>query len=162
VRSALEIRVESYDDPVVSELIAELQDEYIALYGGPDETEVVPDEFEPPGGGFLVGYLGAQPIGCGGFRRFDEKSAEIKRMFVRPTWRRRGFARALLRELERAIRSAGYPVVRLMTGGRQPDAIQLYLSEGYQVTARRYGVYEGEANAHFFVKALVPTLLSDS
>jgi GNAT superfamily N-acetyltransferase len=151
----LDIRAERYDSPVARRLIGELQSEYVERYGGPDATEVDPEEFAPPGGGFLVAYLCGQPIGCGGFRRFDDQTAEVKRMFVLSGWRRQGLARELLKALESAIVVAGYRNVRLMTGGEQPEAIRLYQTSGYRVTADGYGIYKDEAGARFFSKALI-------
>lgn len=47
----------TYDDPVAVMLIAEVQQEYVARYGGPDETPLVRDEFAPPDGVFLLARI---------------------------------------------------------------------------------------------------------
>jgi GNAT superfamily N-acetyltransferase len=91
-----------------------------------------PREFEPPGGRFLVVYVDGEPVGCGGFKRLDYRTAEIKRMYVAPEQRGRGIARRLLARLERGAKAAGYELVRLDTGDRQPDALHLYRSAGYE------------------------------
>jgi GNAT superfamily N-acetyltransferase len=154
VTTDLEIRAQRYDSPGAIELVAELQLEYVERYGGPDETEVDPDEFDPPHGGFLVVYQSGAPIACGGFRRLDDHAAEVKRMFVRSAWRKEGIARFLLGELERAIESAGYREIRLMTGREQPEAIELYATSGYHLSETRFGIYADEDNARFFTKRL--------
>ena len=62
----------------------------------------------------------------------DETSiAEIKRMYVQPSARCRGIARAILMKLEQLASDCGYELVRLETGKRQPDAIHLYETAGY-------------------------------
>ena len=67
-----------------TELIQELQDEYMLRDGGPGETPVGAVEFAPPAGGFVVATLDGDAIGCGGFRRLDDQVFEIKHRFVRP------------------------------------------------------------------------------
>jgi GNAT superfamily N-acetyltransferase len=150
----LRLRSEPYASAVASELIEELQAEYVLRYGGPDATPVEPDEFAPPAGGFFVGYLDDAAIGCGGFRRLEPGVAEIKRMYVRAAWRRRGLARELLVGLEQAIGSAGYTEIHLMTGEAQPEAIALYESSSYEPASESYGVYACTPRARFFVKVL--------
>jgi GNAT superfamily N-acetyltransferase len=150
----LVIRPELYDGSTGAELIEELQGEYVDRYGGPDTTPVQPVEFAPPDGGFYVAYLDGVAVGCAGFRRVDSRVAEIKRMYVRPTWRRRGLARHLLKGIEGALAAAGYREVRLMTGNAQPEAIRLYETSGYGQTTTGYGVYRCEPGARFFAKQL--------
>jgi GNAT superfamily N-acetyltransferase len=122
-----------YDERVVRDLEARVQAEYVERYGGPDETPVDASEFGPPDGAFVVAYAGDEPVATGGFRRFDDATAEIKRMFVVREHRGRGHARAVLAELERLARAAGYRRIVLETGVLQPEAIALYESCGYVV-----------------------------
>jgi GNAT superfamily N-acetyltransferase len=124
-------------DPVqapASDLIAAMVAEMSELYGdieGPHMPSATPADFAQPHGTFLVGYLDGEPVCAGGLKRLDAQAAEIKRMYVVPTARRRGVARTLLRALEDAARERGYRVVRLDTGPRQPHAMELYRSAGY-------------------------------
>jgi GNAT superfamily N-acetyltransferase len=128
----LVLRDVRYDDDVAQELVEEVQQEYVVRYGGRDGTPVDPDEFAPPGGLFLVAYVGAEPVGCVGLRRHDDEVVEMKRLFVRTGHRRRGLARAILRALEDRARSLGYRRLILETGLAQPEAIALYESSGYE------------------------------
>jgi GNAT superfamily N-acetyltransferase len=70
-------------------------------------------------------------VACGGVKRLDDATGEIKRMFVAPEARGRGVARALLAALEETARGLGYERVRLDTGAKQPHAQALYASAGY-------------------------------
>jgi GNAT superfamily N-acetyltransferase len=126
------VRTLAYTDPVVRALEAELQQEYVERYGGVDETPIDPKQFAPPDGLFLVGFVGAEPVGSGGFRRHDDDAAEIKRMYVVEDRRGVGYARRLLAELEARAALAGYRRIVLETGLRQPEAIALYESSGYR------------------------------
>ncbi|MGH8775712.1 MAG: GNAT family N-acetyltransferase [Jiangellaceae bacterium] len=127
------LRPLAYTDAVVRALEAELQQEYVDRYGGGDETPVDPTQFAPPQGLFLVGFAGAEPVASGGYRRHDDKAAEIKRMYVVEDRRGVGFARRLLAELETRAADAGYQRIILETGLRQPEAIALYESSGYEL-----------------------------
>ncbi len=72
---------------------------------------------------------------CAMMRELDaeinEKCAEIKRMFVRPDVRRRGWARQILRHLEEEAHRRGFCSTVLETGCDNAGAIGLYESEGY-------------------------------
>lgn len=135
----LQLRPVAFDHPDSQRLVAEVQREYVARYGGPDATRIDPAEFAPPRGLFLVGYLDDRPVACGGWRTRDgdepglaDGDAEIKRMYVVPDARGRGIGRALLAELERTAAAAGRCRSVLETGLRQPEAIGLYTSCGYR------------------------------
>jgi GNAT superfamily N-acetyltransferase len=121
----------SFDSALAQQLIAEVQQEYVARYGGPDQTVIDPSQFVSPYGAFFVATVDGEPIGCGGLRRHDDGVVEVKRMFVRSAHRRRGHARALLRALEDRAQASGYRRIILETGLAQPEAIALYDSEGY-------------------------------
>lgn len=126
----MDIRVVPFDHPDSATLIAEVQQEYVRRYGGPDSTPVYPAEFAHPQGIFLIGYFSARPVACGGWRD-HEGDAEVKRMFVVPAVRGKGFARRILAELERTAAASGRTRVILETGPKQPEAIALYRSAGY-------------------------------
>lgn len=134
------VRPLSYQDPVVRALEAELQQEYVERYGGHDETPVDDGQFNPPEGLFLVGFIGSEPVASGGFRKFADGVAEIKRMYVTHHHRREGIARLMLTELESRAATAGYARAVLMTGLGQPEAISLYESSGYQ-PVEPFGIY---------------------
>jgi GNAT superfamily N-acetyltransferase len=126
------VRIEQvgYDHPDAAKLIAEVQQEYVRRYGDVDGTPVDSAEFSPPGGLFLVGYDGDQPVACGGWRARG-RDAELKRMYVSQAARGRGFARTILAELESRALERGYDRLILETGSKQPEAVALYRSAGY-------------------------------
>jgi GNAT superfamily N-acetyltransferase len=124
--------------PDAARLIEEVQQEYVARYGGRDETPLETGYFEPPIGAFFVGYLDGRPVATGAWRRRRDvlvdgrdDAAEIKRMYVAPAARGRGLARAMLTHLEETARAAGAEVMVLETGLAQPEALALYESSGY-------------------------------
>jgi len=102
-----------------------------ALYGSEEVLSGAPADFAGPGDAFLVVSDGGRPVACGGIKRLDDRTGEIKRMYVVPEARGRGVARALLGFLEGTARELGYTRVRLDTGDRQPHARALYVSARY-------------------------------
>jgi putative acetyltransferase len=80
---------------------------------------------------FFVARVDGVAVGCGGVGFYDGY-AEVKRMFTRPTVRRQGVARALLRRLEAEASGAGYTVLRLETGVYQHEAIAFYERAGFE------------------------------
>lgn len=151
--AALVLKREAYDAPVSAALIEAVQQVYVVRYGGRDATPVDPAEFSPPGGLFLVGRLGGEPVACGGWRVLAPGIAELKRMYVAPGFRGRGLSRILLATLEDTARAAGIRSLHLETGHRQPEAIRLYETSGYTRIAK-YGVYRNDPGSTCLGKTL--------
>jgi GNAT superfamily N-acetyltransferase len=104
----------------------------VRIYGAASsEAPFEASDLAPPDGFFFVGYEDGAAVACGGFMRFDERTAELKRMYVVPHLRGRGHGRTLLLQLEAAARERGYEAARLETGKLEPAALQLYASAGY-------------------------------
>ena len=143
-------------------LIDELDQELMVRYRGtPGEafSDVDPthsEHFTEPTGTFLVARLDDVAIGCGGIRRVDNATAEIKRMYVRPDMRGRGIARELLAALEAWAIERGYTRIILESGTAQPDACALYESSGYD-RIERYGVWKDSSESICYARDLVAT-----
>ena len=135
----------AWDDADVQRLAAEQQAEVRARYDGKDEPGT------PPSAADISVVLVArtddgQALGCGALRALAADAAEVKRMYVAPSARGNGVAKALLTELEDAARGRGWTTLRLETGPRQPEAIGLYSGAGYRPIAA-FGAYVGAADA---------------
>ncbi len=147
------------NDPLAEPLLAELAVEYATRYGATEDAVSKwlrghpQDEFAPPDGGLLIGLLNDQPVTGGAFRRFDDSTAELNRIWTDSRYRRQGHAKALLVELEAEIAARGYRTVYLTTGDRQPEAEALYLSTGYLRLAEPLPA-EGEVYPLAFQKTL--------
>jgi GNAT superfamily N-acetyltransferase len=147
--------------PDAARLVEEVQGEYVARYGGRDETPIDPTYFEEPRGSFFVGYLQDVPVATGAWRRRTDvavdgttQTAEVKRMYVAAGARRTGLARAMLAHLETTARAAGAEVMVLETGIRQPEAITLYESAGY-TPVPGFGFYKDAPLSRCFARRLV-------
>ncbi|MEU9232073.1 GNAT family N-acetyltransferase [Streptomyces subrutilus] len=154
-----------YDHPDAVKLNDQVQLEYQARYGDDegDATFLDPAMFVPPRGLYLLAYdaLGA-PVASGGWRSQDENEegyadgdAELKRMFVIPEARGLGLARRTLAVLEDDARAAGRTRMVLETGDQQPEAIALYLSAGYTMSAK-FGHYRFHDSSRCMTKPLRP------
>jgi GNAT superfamily N-acetyltransferase len=123
-----------FDEPGVFALTVAQQEEMRGLYDG--EADIGPTRdawmFEPPDGVFLAARIDGRAVGCGGIARFDETRGELKRMYVEPGSRGLGIGRKLLESLEEEARRLGYVAVVLETGDKQPEALGLYVSSGYE------------------------------
>ena len=88
----------------------------------------------------IVIYLDGKPVGCGCFKRFDDETVEMKRMFVLSEMRGKQLAARMLQELEKWAVDEGYCKAVLETGVRQVEAQRLYSVAGYSRT-ENYGQY---------------------
>ncbi len=102
---------------------------------------------------FFVARAGHQPVGCAAVRELDRRTGEVKRMYVQDSFRGRGVARLLLAAVEAGARALGYGTLRLETGDRQPEAIRLYTSAGFEPIAP-FGQYVGNPYSRCFEKRL--------
>jgi GNAT superfamily N-acetyltransferase len=136
-------------------MIDDLQQVYVERYGDVDITPVDPAQFAAPLGYFVIGYLDGVPVACGGWRVNDELegAAEIKRMYVVDSARGKGLSRLVLAHLEVTAREAGLERMVLETGMKQPEAISLYTSSGYERIAN-FGVYRDHPDSRCFGKSL--------
>ena len=91
-----------------------------------------PEEFVGEHGRFVIVRHEGEAVACGGVKRLDDRTGEIKRLYVVPDYRGRGVARELLASLESAARSFGWERVRLDTGDNQAAALSLFTSSGYR------------------------------
>ncbi|MDM4722931.1 GNAT family N-acetyltransferase [Micromonospora sp. WMMA1363] len=154
--SQIEIRATRFDTPESQMLIRAALADLGQRYGGSgDDTPVDPAEFEPPDGAFLVALLDGRPVGCAGWRSHGETgdTAELKRMYVAPQGRGRGVARAVLAAVECSAREQGRKRIVLECGDRQPEAIALYSSSGYE-RIPNFGFYKDAPGCISFGRTL--------
>jgi GNAT superfamily N-acetyltransferase len=155
-------------DPRAKPLIEDLIYEYDSRYGDffdrdgavVELNRYPPEAFAPPDGNFLLVIRDGETIAGGAFMRYDEETAEFKRIWTRRDLRRQGLARALLVELETQALRQGYSRIYLTTGFRQPEAKHLYLTNGYSALFDLDG--DLEAIRHLaFAKRLARSVPSD-
>ncbi|MBV9160720.1 MAG: GNAT family N-acetyltransferase [Pseudonocardiales bacterium] len=92
-------------------------------------------------------------LGCGAVVLGRDGCAEVKRMFVDESARRRGVGAGVLEALELLVRAEGVGVIRLETGTGQPEAVALYRRFGY-FERRPFGDYRDDPLSIFMEKSL--------
>ncbi|HET9822202.1 MAG TPA: GNAT family N-acetyltransferase [Burkholderiaceae bacterium] len=100
------------------------------------ELAGLPGEYAPPAGQFLLALVDGQVAGCGGLRALADvdypNACEMKRLFVRPAFRRFGLGRLLAEALLDEARRAGYSTMLLDTLDEMEAARGLYASLGFE------------------------------
>lgn len=143
----------AWDDEAAAALRAAQRAELDARYGSDDH-----EPGSPPSADDIAVFLVAldadgSPVGCGGLRLLDARSAEIKRMYVVPVARGTGVSTALLRALETEAASLGLAELLLETGTGQPDAMRFYEREGY-TPIPSFGPYRDEPTSRCYARPL--------
>ncbi len=151
----IEIRPTRYGSGTAQRLVKQLMEDLKERYGEPDGTPVEAIEFDPPDGGFFVAYADGWPMGCGAWRSWggSERVAEVKRVFVANDGRRLGLARRIMEKIEADARDHGRERIILETGVRQPEAIAMYESLGYE-RIEPFGHYKNEPGVRCFGKSI--------
>jgi len=102
----------------------------------------------------VVAYQNNIPVGCGAIKQYNEKTMEVKRMFVPLELRGKGIASMVLEELEKWSKELDFLHLILETGEKMPEAIRLYTNNHY-VLIPNYGQYAGVVTSRCFEKHLL-------
>jgi GNAT superfamily N-acetyltransferase len=106
------------------------------------ELAALPGEYAAPAGRLLLAHVDGALAGCGGLRALSDvdyaNACEMKRLYVRPAFRRFGLGRVLAEALLDEARRAGYSAMLLDTLDEMESARQLYASLGFEEVAPYY------------------------
>jgi putative acetyltransferase len=96
------------------------------------ELATLPGDYAPPKGRLLLAFDENQLAGCVALRALSTDVCEMKRLYLRPEVRSRGFGRELAERIIEEARKIGYKVMRLDTlPGMMDRALALYRSLGF-------------------------------
>lgn len=101
----------------------------------------------------IVLYKEKIAVACGAIKEFEPGIVEVKRMYVSPSERNKGYASKVLKELENWAAAMGYKKCILETGKKQFEAVALYHRNGYK-KIENYPPYEKMENSLCFQKLL--------
>jgi DNA-binding MarR family transcriptional regulator len=116
--------LQAYFDEILAR-VAVARPEYFPL---PDPGA---DSYRAPQGRFLLAWSDDLPVGCVSLRALDNRTAEVKRLWVHASARGQGLSRRLMARVEAEARSMGFRHLRLDTNSALTEAIALYRATGW-------------------------------
>ncbi len=100
------------------------------------ELTSLPGDYGSPSGHLLLAWVDGQVAGCGAYRPFPDSdyadACEMKRLYVRPAFRRFGLGRLLAEALLDQAAQTGYSTVLLDTLDDMEAARELYVTLGFE------------------------------
>jgi GNAT superfamily N-acetyltransferase len=87
---------------------------------------------KPPKGFVLVLENEKKLVGMGLIKTIGEGVGEVKRMYIRPEFRGRGYGKELMHALVNRAEEFGYSILRLETADFMPAALKVYHSAGFK------------------------------
>jgi putative acetyltransferase len=103
---------------------------------------------------FFVAYDESEnATACSALKHFNETTAEIKRMYVKPEHRGRGISKLILTRIEDEAKELNYNRLVLETGLKQPEAMGLYNEFGYK-PLKCYGRHTDDPDSRCFEKMI--------
>ena len=154
----LRIAEERPDSPDAIALIAELEAHLAPQYPAASRHGFSVRRLLDEGVRFVVARIGDDPAGCGGILLVpdaDPAYGELKRMYVRPTFRGRRIGEAVIETLADIATAEGIDVLRLETGIHQTAAIRLYERVGFTPIGP-FGPYRPDPQARFLQRRRGP------
>ncbi len=137
-----DIRLLSPDSPELFDAARAVLLEYaqslgidLCFQGFDAELASLPGEYAAPGGQLLLAVVDDEVAGCGALRALPgidyANACEMKRLYVRPPFRRFGLGRVLAQALLDEARRAGYSAMVLDTFDDMEAARGLYTTLGF-------------------------------
>ncbi|WP_284616073.1 GNAT family N-acetyltransferase [Aquabacterium humicola] len=137
-----DLRLQTPDTPAMLDAAREIFREYAQGLGFDlqfqdfeGELAGLPGDYAAPRGGLLLALVDDELAGCGAFRALPEvdypNACEMKRLYVRPAFRRFGLGRRLAQALMDLAIEAGYSTMLLDTMDDMEAARELYGSLGF-------------------------------
>jgi GNAT superfamily N-acetyltransferase len=87
--------------------------------------------YAPPTGFIMLAKKGSEYVGVTCLRNLGHFIAEIKRMYIKPDFRRQGYGRKMLEKAISEAKILGYRFLRLDTVPDMQSANELYTSVGF-------------------------------
>ncbi len=83
----------------------------------------------------FVAYQNTTPIACIGFKKIDEQTCEIVRVFVLKEYRNKGIASALFLKILDLAKSLDYKRAEMFVWAQATEAVNLYKKLGFKNTS---------------------------
>lgn len=116
----------------------------LCFQGFDKELAGLPGDYTPPDGRLFLAYYNNRVAGCVALRKVAESVCEMKRLWVRPEFRKKKIGRKLAEAVIKEAQAIGYKLMKLDTVDTMKEAIAMYRSMGFsETTAYRYNPVEG-------------------
>lgn len=102
------------------------------------ELETLPGEYAPPTGALFMVKNGEEPVGCVALKQLNKGVAEMKRLYVKESFREKGLGKSLAMRAIDVAEALGYESICLDTLGHMKKAIALYKYLGFEQIAPYY------------------------
>jgi ribosomal protein S18 acetylase RimI-like enzyme len=153
-----DISLQTPDSPALIDATREIFREYahglgvdLCFQGFEAELAALPGDYAAPQGTLLLAFVDGALAGCGGFRPLTDvdyaNACEMKRLYVRPAFRRFGLGRLLAQALIDQATQAGYSAMLLDTLDDMEAARGLYEVLGFEEIPPYY--FNPIAGAHY-------------
>ena len=97
------------------------------------ELATLPGVYAPPEGRLLLAVDDGHPAGCVCLKRHDDNVSELKRLFVRPSFRGKNIGRHLVKMLINEARQSKYQRIVLDSHISMKKAHAIYLEAGFRL-----------------------------
>ena len=97
-----------------------------------EELRTLPGNYAPPEGIILLAFYNENLAGCVGLRKYKIEICEMKRLYVRPKYRRKKIGQILCNAIILKARERGYKIMRLDTLPFMKKAMALYSKLGFK------------------------------
>lgn len=96
------------------------------------ELAALPGEYAPPTGCLILAVADSKPNGCVALHKLEEGICEMKRLYIKPGFRGKGFGKLLVNVVLEEAKKIGYAKMRLDTVPQMKEAINLYRQIGFK------------------------------
>lgn len=100
------------------------------------ELAGLPGDYAPPDGRLLLAEYHRHLAGCVALHKWEDGVCEMKRLYLRPSFRGKGLGRVITHKIIAEARSIGYQCMRLDTiEPVMKDAVEMYRKLGFREIA---------------------------
>jgi putative acetyltransferase len=100
------------------------------------ELARLPGHYAPPDGRLLLAEYDGQMVGCVALHKWEDGICEMKRLYLRPSFRGKGLGRVIAEKIIAEARSIGYQRMRLDTiEPLMKNAVEMYRKLGFREIA---------------------------
>ncbi len=115
----------------------------LCFQGFEEELQQLASKYGKPEGALIIAEIDGQAIGCVGLRKLPDESVELKRLYVKPAFRKLKIGEELMQLAIQEAKHLGYKKLKLDTLDHFTPAITLYQKLGfYKIEPYNYNPFD--------------------